>query len=140
MSRKPVAKMLAAAACTALLAACSFGSTESAEAAVHDFHRQFSAQSFGEVYAGSDQALKETATAEGFATFMQGLYEKVGAVRETRRTGWNVNVGTSGRIVTLDYETEFANGHGTERFIFRLDGDRARLQGYNLTSPLLIAN
>ena len=137
MSPRRISRMLAVVGCV-VVAACTFGSTGSAEEAVHEFHRRFSAQAFGEVYSESDQAMQETTSEEGLTDFLQSLHEKLGPVQETRRTGWHVNVGAKGRIVTLQYETDFANGHGSEQFIFRLHGEKARLQGYHVSAPVLI--
>jgi hypothetical protein len=38
----------------------------------------------------------------------------------------------------LTYDTEFAEGHATESFNWRVSGGKVHLAGYNIKSPLLI--
>jgi hypothetical protein len=37
-------------------------------------------------------------------------------------------------MVTLNYATEFTRGRGTESFVFRVEGERAKLAGYHVNS------
>ena len=55
-----------------------------------------------------------------------------------KTVGWNDNTTTSGHYVTLNREAAFARGPATEQFIFRVDGNRALLVGYQVNSDLLI--
>ena len=41
-------------------------------------------------------------------------------------------------MVTLNYDTDFSEGKGTEQFVFHVTGDKALLYSYNVNSPLLI--
>jgi hypothetical protein len=43
-------------------------------------------------------------------------------------------------LVTLAYESVFANGDAVERFVYRIEGKRALLVKYDLRSDVFAAN
>ena len=73
-----------------------------------------------------------------FVKFLGALHGKLGSFKSGKTTGWNVNVGTGGHMVTLTREAQFEKGPGTEQFVFRVQGERAVLAGYHVNSRLLI--
>ena len=124
---------------TLLASACSFGKDKSiAEAGVAQFHRQFNASQFREIYIESDERMKKAATEIEFLTLLQAVRRKLGSVQQSTQAGWRVNVTTNGTTATLNYRTDFNEGKGTESFVFYISADKATLAGYHIDSPLLI--
>jgi hypothetical protein len=127
-------------ACLALsLASCQAAEdTDAAQAAVEAFHRDYDAERFAAVFEKSGTQLKEITPRAQFLDFMTAVRAKLGAVKSTKQTGWNVNYDTGGGQVTLTYQTVFANGEGTETFVYDT-ASPPRLIGYNVNAPALIA-
>jgi len=67
---------------------------------------------------------------------MVAVRERLGAVKSTERTGFNVNYDTGASQITLAYQTTFANGEGTETFIYDT-GEPPRLMSWHVDSPAL---
>lgn len=111
---------------------------ETAEAAAAQFHNQYNAGLYREIYGGADDEFKKFTGEEEFVQMLEALRRKLGTVKRAELAGWNVNTTTAGTTVTLGYNVEFSEGNGTERFVFHLGGDKTRLYSYNVNSPLLI--
>jgi hypothetical protein len=109
-----------------------------AEAAVVQFHNQFNAGKFHDIYAQADDEFKKSASEADFVTLLEAVHRKLGTVKQSNPTGWGVNATPMGTIARLSYEVEFSEGKGTEDFVFHVSGDKATLYHYNVNSPLLI--
>jgi hypothetical protein len=109
-----------------------------AESAVAQFHNQYNAGQFREIYAQTDEGFRESASEADFLSLLEALRRKLGAVVKAEQAGWRVNATPLGTVVTLSYSVEFSEGRGAEQFVFRVSGDKARLYNYNVNSPLLI--
>lgn len=126
----------------AALAVTSCGAardTEGAEAQVAAFHRAYNAGRHGPLWDRAAPAMKEITPKPQFLDLMAQLRERLGAVEATKQTGWNVNYATGGSQVTLTYQTTFANGEGTETFIYDT-GKPPRLMGWHVVSPVLLGS
>ncbi|MCA1817205.1 MAG: DUF4019 domain-containing protein [Acidobacteria bacterium] len=141
MKDKPSSKiaLLLIAAGLALSGACSLTKgKEIGERAVAQFHDQFNAGQYHEIYGQADGGFrKATAEADAVALF-EGVRRKLGAVTNSVQTGWRVNATNAGTVVALQYDTEFTQGKATEQFVLMVSGESARLYNYNVNSPLLI--
>ena len=108
------------------------------EDAVVQFHNQFNAGQYHEIYAQSDEGFrKATSEADTLALF-DAVRRKLGTVKNSSQTGWHVNATPGGTVLTLVYDVEFSEGKGTEQFVFHVSGDKALLFNYNVNSPLFI--
>jgi hypothetical protein len=70
------------------------------------------------------------------------FHQMLDAVRSAAETTFysREEVGTNaGSYISLTYDTEFAEGHATESFNWRVSGAKVHLAGYHINSPLLIA-
>ena len=124
---------------TLALAGCSAAAdTKSAEAGVSDFHRAMDAGRYAAIYDASAAEMKSSISRDDFIKFLDALHGKLGSFKSGKTTGWNVNVGTGGHMVTLSREAQFEKGPGTEQFVFRVQGKRTILAGYHVNSNLLI--
>jgi hypothetical protein len=109
-----------------------------AEAAVAQFHNQYNAGQFQEIYAQTDEGFKKATSEEQLTALLEALRRKLGTVKQSEQAGWRVNVTPMGTMVSLGYQVEFTEGKGTEEFVFHVSGDKAMLFNYNVNSPLLI--
>ncbi|HEX4737461.1 MAG TPA: hypothetical protein VH331_07860 [Allosphingosinicella sp.] len=123
-----------------LVAGCSAGKDEAAAAqAVVQFHHQLDAAQYEAIYDATTPEMKASTPKASFVRFLDAVHRKLGAVKDTKTQGWGVNYNTSGGTVTLTYQTQFANGSGTEQFVYRT-GSAPALLGYHINSTDLIAN
>jgi hypothetical protein len=125
-------------ACLSLaLASCqAVDDTDAAQAAVEAFHRDYDSERFAAVFEKSGAELKRITPRAQFLDFMTAVRTRLGEVKSTRQTGWNVNYNTGGGQITLTYETVFANGEATETFVYDT-ASPPRLIGYNVNAPAL---
>lgn len=68
------------------------------------------------------------------------MRKSLGPVEETSQTGVNMNTNPQGSFTTLQMETHFERGRGTETFVFTGSGDSLALVGYNINSPDMMAD
>ena len=125
-------------ACLALaLTSCQAAEdTDAAQEGVEAFHRDYDARRFAAVFEKSGAELKKITPRVQFLDFMTAVRSRLGEVQSTKQTGWNVNYDTEGGQITLTYQTVFANGEGTETFIYDT-ASPPRLIGYNVNAPEL---
>src|SRR6266568_3611894 len=86
-------------------------------------------------------AAKVTAETD-FSALLGAMHRKLGRVVSTTQTGVfsqdRAGTDISGSFISFTYETTFADGSGTEKFNWRVDGKQVRLVGYNINSNALI--
>ncbi|HTO54014.1 MAG TPA: hypothetical protein VMR50_11560 [Myxococcota bacterium] len=125
----------------ALAGACSSGEQlASAEAQVPHFRQLMAARRFEEIYETGSEDLKKAGPEEGFVKFLGGVDGKLGAAKDSERTGWNVNFNVAATYVTLGFKTHFERGDGEEIFVYRVADKEARLVGYHVTSNAFVTN
>lgn len=113
-----------------------------AEDGVTQFHQRLDTGAYDEIYEAVDEQFRATTTRADFTRILRAVHDKLGKVVSTKQTNFfaqdRAGIG-SGSYVSLTYETQFANGRGTESFNWRVDGGKARLVGYNINSVDLIS-
>jgi hypothetical protein len=118
---------------------CGCGkSREAAVAATEQFRARVGGGRYGEIYRDATTAFRDSATEPEFIKMMDAVAKKLGKFRSASPRGWNVNMGTAGRIVTLAFTSEFEKGRAVETFVWKGRGDEMALQGYNINSPALL--
>jgi len=117
MTRMPRTIAIAAmAGVMALLAACSASEKiKDAGPAVDAFRHQLDAEAYPAIWQGADDLLHQNTTEPQFVQFVGAVHRKLGKVVQSERTGWNVNYGTSGTIVTVAMTTRFERGPAPRR-------------------------
>jgi Protein of unknown function (DUF4019) len=122
-----------------VLAGCSMSAdSKLAEQAVPEFHRMLDAEQFEPIYDAAASELKGAITRKEFTELLSAVHRKLGATKSSDQQGWRVNYNTSGTFVTLTCQTHYTEGDATEQFVYRLQGDKALLAGYNINSLTLI--
>jgi len=135
-----IASALILASCF-VVSLCGCGAKEeiqTAEAAVGQFHEQLNAESFAQIYEGSDTAMKNAASQEKFVALLGAVHRKLGWVQNSNRQTFFFNYGTNGKTIRLTYSTQFDNDKAAEEFIFRVSGKEAFLMGYHINSDALV--
>jgi len=117
------------------LASCQAGQdTDAAERQVAAFHADYDAGRLEPLFDQSSPVLKQMTPRPQFLAFLSETRRRLGAVKSTSQTGWKVNYDTGGSQVELVYQTTFANGEGTETFVYDT-ADPPRLLGYHINVP-----
>ncbi|MGH9907584.1 MAG: hypothetical protein ACRD8U_18595 [Pyrinomonadaceae bacterium] len=127
-----VALQLAASSCSLSK------SKEMGQHAVDQFHRQFNAGQYHEIYVQSDEGFQKSSSEADTVALFGAIRRKLGTVKTANQTSWHVNTTTTGTVITLAYDVDFTEGKGTEQFVLKMKGDKALLFNYNVNSPLLI--
>ncbi|HEX7251570.1 MAG TPA: DUF4019 domain-containing protein [Thermoanaerobaculia bacterium] len=121
--------------------ACNFSKDmEAAESEVTRFHGDLASGKYDEIYDEASDDLKKATSREDFVRLLKAVHTKLGPTRESNRTGFNMNLNTSGHFVTLTYDTKFEKGKGTEQFTYRVTAGKTLLAGYHILSNDLITN
>lgn len=123
------------------LAGCSSaGDLAAADREVARFHQMLNSAQLNQIYEGASPDMHRTTTKERFVEFLDAVHRKLGRVRKAERQSFNVQVGTGGRMTTVQYRTDFEAGPAQETFVFRTSGADAKLAGYHINSDPLILN
>lgn len=108
------------------------------ERAVEKFHAQLNDEKFEEIYNQSASEFQKSDDKEEIIKFLQAIRRKLGTVNKATSQGWHVNTTPTGTVITMQYETEFANDKGNESFTFFMNGEDAQLAGYHINAKKLV--
>lgn len=104
------------------------------DAARAEFHKRLNSEQYHEIYTQADRQFRESASEEEITSFLRGVHEKLGNAGDANRKNIMVKATPGGTYATVIYETKFTSGSGTETYVWRLDGERLLLVGYNIQS------
>ena len=125
----------------AALAGCSvkanFGS---AKEACDRFHEQVDAGQYGAVYESTSRGFQASTDRERLVGFLGRVGRKMGKCGQATVTFGGYQATTSGTFVTTTAARTCANGRLSERFMWVMDGGKAKLLRYNADSPLLLTD
>jgi hypothetical protein len=113
-------------------------SVASARQAVTQFHQQLDAADFDSIWNGADDGFRHALSRDGYDKFIGAVHTKLGPVVKTTPMGWSVNYINYRTRVVLQQQTDFAHGSGLETFVFFVNGNDVRLDGYTINSTDLI--
>ena len=123
---------------TAFLCSCGLSTAKpTAEKAVETFHQEYNDKKNAEIYSSADAAFRSAAKEAEYNNFIQTVRSKMGVYKSSTESGYRTNATTSGTFVTLHYKSQFEHSEGTEDFTFVISGGTAKLQRYDVNSPLL---
>jgi hypothetical protein len=124
---------------SAALAACSISAdTKKIEQEIQHFHELLDAGKSAAIYESAGEELKKAFTQEDFVALLDAIHRKLGEFKSSSQKGWNVNYNTSGKYVTLHYETIYAEGKAAEQFVYHVSDEETLLVGYRVNSNTLI--
>jgi hypothetical protein len=103
------------------------------------FHQQMASGSVAGIYQNSDPDFQKATSREQSDALFGAVARKLGAPLDCTQGVTTIAVTTSGTIIRSQCTTRFSkNATGTESFVWRKNGDKFRLLGYNVNSPELI--
>lgn len=105
-----------------------------AEEQIRQFHSMLDEGKFDEIYANSDQRMKDAASKEEMIKLLKAVHSKLGSVTGSTTATWNIGNYNLTSTIVMVQETTFENGKGTETFTFILSGKEAHLAGYYINS------
>ena len=112
--------------------------TKHADQAVNQFHAQFNAGQYEQIYSQAAPEFQQSASKDEIIALFQHLHERLGDAQSTTRTGWNATATTGGSFVTVVYDTKFSSGDGVETFRWHSTGGKMLLVNYNVNSRALL--
>ncbi len=122
----------------AAISACFIPSgREIGEGAAVQFHNQFNRERYREIYRQTNDIFKNSVSEDDFAVRLKIVRLRIGAVKQSNLSSWQVKDTPAGKIISLQFKTEFTEEDAVEDFVFAVSGDKAVLQGYKISSPLL---
>ena len=98
------------------------------------FHEAAQRGAFKEIYASASPELRTAIGEDGFLKLMQAVNGKLGAQASAELKEHRIDPQPSMTLVTLAYVTQFKQGAAYEKFVVKLEGDRAALVSYNIYS------
>jgi hypothetical protein len=123
-------------------ACAGFAAKGTAETSIAKFHEQLDAEKYDEIWMEADDAFKKVTSQADFSALLAAMHRKLGRVVSTTQTDFFsqelAGTANTGSFISFTYQTVFAEGSGTEKFNWRVDGQRVRLVGYNISSNALI--
>ena len=109
-----------------------------AEKEVVGFHKLLGEGRFEEIYKLSSIERKKAVSEEDFVALLDSVHRKLGRVESSMRKTARVDYHTSGKYVTLVFETRYSEGSATESFQFRSERTSLLLASYFINSLELV--
>ena len=106
--------------------------------AIGGFHSELNAGNFDQIYEDSASDWKQASPKDDTIKLFTSIHNKLGGFISATQTGWHVNYGTAGTIVTIVDDSKFQKAQGVETFTYRVSGSTAQLVGYNINSRALL--
>ena len=126
-------------AATLALAACNpVANLNAADSQIAKIHAAYSRGNAGAIYAMTGPQFRATFSRAQMDQLVDVLNVRLGAIRSSERTSFNVNTNPAGTFTTIIMSTKFAKGDGQENFVFSGDGNEMKLEGWHVTSPRLM--
>jgi Protein of unknown function (DUF4019) len=106
---------------------------------VDKFHSQLDTEQYAVIYAAADEKFHQLTSESEFTKILQAIHRKLGTVQKSDLGNMNISwYAGQGETVTLVYNTTFAQGTGTEQFVWHVKDKNASLYGYHINSTDLI--
>lgn len=134
---KNIYSLIALTVILGVVLACSTEGTKKASAEVDVFHERFNSGKFVTIYNDSSDEFKSSVSQSNLEQILSSVKQTMGNFQEAKQTSWKHNTGADGEIITLSFDTTFANGPGTEEFMYKIIDDKAKLFNYKVNSPLM---
>ena len=120
------------------ICACSpKADVEAGRKLVDDFHTDFNAGRYEEIYNVADPEFRKEAKLEDFVKYESMVKAKLGGFQSLQVTNFNVLYLLTHAQVRLDYDSVFKLGKAKEVFELRQGNGKTSMVGYRIDSPLL---
>jgi hypothetical protein len=126
-------------AATLALAACNpVANLNAADSQIAKIHAAYSRGNAGAIYAMTGPQFRASFSRAQMDELVDVLNVRLGAIKSSERTSFNVNTTPAGTFTTITMSTQFAKGDGQEDFVFSGKGDDMKLEGWHVQSPRLM--
>jgi hypothetical protein len=105
-----------------------------AEPQVVRFHERLTARQFDEIYSSAGSELKKAVAKEKLTELLAAIDRKLGHLKSSKETNWNVQTFNLRTTVVLVQESEFERGTATETFTYVVTDRKPELVGYSINS------
>jgi hypothetical protein len=134
-----LATMLCATCILCSSCGTSTKSVDLAQQNVAQFHSQLDSEQYTAVYAACDEKFHQATSQTDFVKLLEAIHRKLGNVQQSNLQNSGVAwFAGQGATVTLVYDTKFAEGSGSERFVWHIKDNVAALYSYNINSNELV--
>ncbi len=134
MFRKLMTAMFAALA----LGACNpLANLEVAEQRVESFERAYSSGNVDQLWRMTGKQFREETSKQEFADRNQILSTRLGGIKSSERTNFNVNTANGVTTTLVAMDTDFERGEGMQVFTFIGQAEDMKLVRWDVESPLL---
>ena len=116
-----------------LLGCSSHDPVGPAREGVTEFHRKLNAEEYSRIYNEAGEEFRKPHDEEKAVARLAEMRRTLGTVVRAEAGSSRVDYSAGGVVVHLRYATQFEKGEATEDFVWRVDGDRPVLIGYNVT-------
>jgi hypothetical protein len=130
-------KLLWAVVTVALFVNACSKSREAADAATKEFRARCDRQAYAEIFLDATPEFQKSTTEFDFVKLMDGVRRQLGGWQSSKSPNWQALSGTGGQTIKLVYQSQFGRGGADEEFVWRIQKDRAVLDGYHVRSPTL---
>lgn len=114
---------------------CSTSQTKVLPNAVVRFHSQLDAEQYAQIYHATDSEFQRKVTESEFTRFLRDVHQKLGNTKQLTQVSYSIDTQLGvGTFVVLPYETQFAYERVTEKFTWRIVGDKATLLRFDIES------
>lgn len=121
------------------LAACNpVANLNAGDSQVAKFHAAYARGDAGAIYAMTGPQFRATTSRAQMDELVDVVKVRLGAVRSSERTSFNINTNPAGTFTTIIMSTHFTKGDGQENFVFSGKGDEMKLEGWHVQSPNLM--
>lgn len=111
---------------------------ELAERAVGLFHSQFDSEQYSVIYQSADVNLRQRINESDFANLLEDVHRNLGSFQSSVSRFRGISLHSGQRAtVRLDYQSAFAQGSGTEQFVWQIRDNQAILYSYKANSKEL---
>lgn len=104
------------------------------------FHALLAAENYDAIWAGTSTDMRSVTPKEKLERLLVAVHTKLGKTKTSKQVGWQENATTSGRYSEVVMDTQYERGAAREDFVFRHEGDRLLLSGYNINSTDMMVN
>ncbi len=98
---------------------------------VNEYHAAYNREEYSELYKASGE-VKERLTEEEFAEIFTEFTEKLGKVKNSRRSKTDISKKSGTTVIEIGYQTSFSNATAEEKFTFIVNGNKATLYSYDI--------
>lgn len=121
-----------------LLTGCNPGAQiEDARDQIKQFQADYNAGDVEALYRKAGDRLRSQTSMEQMEGTVALFSARLGKIESSEQTGFNAGFHNGVTTTTVVMKTRFAQGEGSETYIFEGSGDAMKLAGWTVNSPLL---